>query len=472
MNSAMFRNITLAAAIVLAVSACGGGTGGTGSGDSGGSGSSGVSYGTVTDFGSIIVNGAHIDDSSPSISVTLDDNPGAGTHGGLKKGMVVRVSGNFSGNTGTATSIEFRDNVEGPVCNQPSTSNGITTLRVLGQTVIVDATTIVENGPINQNNFVEVSGLPDDQERIIASFIEGKTQQTAVIEVKGRIDAVNATTFTINNLVVNYVPGVIDNSIPGSQLAVGQFVEVKGTVFACNSPVAGTDTLTATRVGLERQGAGAIPGGNRAEIEGFITVVNAGGFMIGNQQVATTGNTRFLPEDFSAANLVVGAKVEAEGTFANGVLTAAKISFRQNVKLESRVATVSSSSFTLVGLPGITISTNSTTDFNGVTVAPNVQLRVRGIEGPNNSVLALRIDDRGNSTDVFVQGAVDTVSNPNITVLGVAVDTTPIFQFEDVNDIGIPRATFFGLVQRGTLVKIKGRLSGNAVVWEEAEFED
>jgi hypothetical protein len=97
---------------------------------------------------------------------------------------------------------------------------------------------------------------------------------------------------------------------------------------------------------------------------------------------------------------------------------------------------------------------------------------VRGIEGPNNSVLALRIDDRGNSTDVFVQGAVDTVSNPNITVLGVAVDTTPIFQFEDVNDIGIPRATFFGSVQRGTLVKIKGRLSGNAVVWEEAEFED
>jgi hypothetical protein len=71
-----------------------------------------------------------------------------------------------------------------------------------------------------------------------------------------------------------------------------------------------------------------------------------------------------------------------------------------------------------------------------------------------------------------VQGAVDTVSNPNITVLGVAVDTTPIFQFEDVNDIGIPRATFFGSVQRGTLVKIKGRLSGNAVVWEEAEFED
>jgi len=47
---------------------------------SAGIGGTGISYGSVTDFGSIILNGSHLDDSTAS--VTLDDNPGTGTHGG------------------------------------------------------------------------------------------------------------------------------------------------------------------------------------------------------------------------------------------------------------------------------------------------------------------------------------------------------------------------------------------------------
>ncbi|MDH4260843.1 MAG: DUF5666 domain-containing protein [Gammaproteobacteria bacterium] len=472
MRTNLFRTVALAAFVALTVSACGGG------GDTvadGGTGGTGVSFGTVTDFGSVIVNGVRFDDSTAS--VRLDDNPGTGQHGGLKKGMVVKVSGTFNGNASTASSIEFRDNLEGPVCSL-SAVGGISTLRVLGQVVIVDATTIVDNNAtINVNDIVEVSGLPDDQERIRATFIEKKTQQTAVIEVKGRIDAVAAPTFTINNLVVNFQNAVIDNSIPGGQPAVGQFVEVKGTVFGCGAT---TDTLTATSVELESEGAGGIPAGDRAEIEGFVTAAlnppgGPGVFSIGNRQIATTGSTRFLPEDFSVSDLQVGAKVEAEGTFANGVLTATKISFRQNVKLESRVATVGGSSpnfsFTLVGLPGITITTNSAT--TGVDPTINAQVRVRGIEGPNNTVLATRIDDRGNSTDVFLQGAVDAAADPSITVLGVSVNTSVITQFQDVNDGDpISRTAFFGLAQPGTLVKIKGRLVGLTPIWEEAELED
>ena len=468
MNTDFFRNIALAVSIALTVWACGGGGGDTTA--SGGTGGTGISFGAVTDFGSIIVNGVRLDDTTAT--VRIDDNPGAGQHGGLKKGMVVKAAGTFDGNTGTATTIDFRDNVEGPVCSlQPA--DGITTLRVLGQTVIVNAATIVENGPINLNDIVEVSGLPDSQEIIHASFIEKKAPGTAVIEVKGRIDTVTAPTFTINNLVVNFATAVIDNSIPGGQPAVGQFVEVKGTVFACDAG-AGPDTLTATRVELEAEGAGAIAAGDRVEVEGFITALNAGGFMIGNRQVATTGSTRFLPDDFSAADLVVGAKVEAEGTLANGVISATKVSFRQNVKLESNVATVNGTaptlSITLAGLPGIVLTTDSATDFNGVTVTADMHLRLRGFEGPGNTVLVTRIDSQDGTT-VFLQGPVDDVANPSITVLGIAVDTTPILQFRDVNDTLLERAVFFSRVQRGTLVKIKGDLAGT-VTWDEAELED
>jgi len=471
MQFGKFGKLVTNLAILLSVAACGGGGGDAPA--SGGTGGTGISFGTVTDFGSIILNNSRVDDSTAS--VTLDDNPGAGPNGGLKKGMVVKVSGTFSGSTGTATTIEYKDNLEGPVCSQ-STTDGITTLRVLGQTVIRDAATIVESGPINPGNIVEVSGLPDNLGNIRATFIENKTASgtATAIEVKGRIDSVSAPTFTINGLVVNFAGASIDNNIPGGQPATGQFVEVKGTVFACDSPAPGTDALTATRVELEVEGAGNVPAGNRAEIEGIITSANAGTFTVGNQQFVTTAGTRFLPEDFGAGDLQVGAKVEVEGTVSNGLLTATKVSFRQNVKLESTVQTVTgvapTLAITLVGLPGIVISTDSSTEIND-PVVQGAHMRVRGIEGPGNTVLATRIDEQGGST-VFLQGAVDDVANPNITVLGITVDTTPINQFEDVNDAPLERGAFFSRVQRGTLVKIKGDLTGVTPTWDEAELED
>lgn len=456
----------IGAVIALLIAACG--SSGGGGIASGGTGGTGISFGTITDFGSIIVNGSRLDDSTAT--VTLDDNPGSGIRKGLKQGMVVNVSGAFSGNTGTASSIEFRDNLEGAVCAK-STVGEITTLRVLGQTVIVDATTFIDNNAtINAGDIIEVSGLPDDQERIRASFIEKKLPIDAAIEVKGRIDAVGASTLTINALVVDITPAtIIDNSIPGGSPAVGQFVEVKGTAYACGGA---TDTLTATKIELEPAGAGAITSGVHAEIEGFITELVGGGFKIGSQQIATQAGTLYLPDDFSAADILVGAKVEAEGTFANGVLTASKISFRQNVKLESTVASGNSVSFSLLGLPGIVVKTNSATDFrNGIVIAPGVHLRVRGIEGPGNTVLATRIEPQGGST-VFLQGPVDTVANPNLTILGITVDTSPINVFQDVNDNLIARATFFSSVQPGTLVKIKGDWTGAVVTWDEVELED
>lgn len=453
-----------------------------------GIGGTGISYGAVSGFGSIIVNGSDIDFATAT--VTLDGNPGNASdpNSGLKIGMVVKVSGSFDGNTGTATSVEYRDNLEGPVC-APTTPinspiNGIVTLRVLGQVVILDATTIVDNNDqINFNDIVEVSGLPNKFEEIQASFVEVKNSAT-LIEVKGFVDDVddNMKVLTINALDVDYSgPGVIDTSIPGGVPKVGQFVEVKGlaTDFTCGSGV--NDTLTATKVELEPEGAGAIPDGVNAEIEGFVTNIDQlpNSFMIGNRQVDITGSPRFIPEGFGFIDIVVGAKIEAEGTSASDVLTATKISFRENVRLESDVATVNGNSFTLEGLPGIVITTNVNTDLDNLTggsVTASASVRVRGIEGPNNTVLATLIVDAGGS-DAFMQGAVDTKVGTLIKVLGIEVDTADISDttpsnFEDIGELGISRATFLGLVEPGTLVKFKGILMPPDIIWDEAELED
>ena len=473
--------------------------GGSGSVTTAGIGGTGISYGAVSGFGSIILNGSHLDDDTAV--VTLDGVPGDDLlpHRGLKQGMVVKVSGTFSGNTGTAESIEYRDSLEGPVCALAASIVppivGIITLRVLGQTVILDATTIVDNNDqINFNDIIEVSGLPNEFEQIQASFVEVKNSAT-LIEVKGFVDDVdiNAEVLTINALDVDYSgSGVIDTSIPGGVPTVGQFVEVKGLAadFTCGSGV--NDTLTATKVELEPEGAGAIPDGVNAEIEGLVTNIDLlpDSFMIGNRLIDITSSPRYLPQDFGVGNIELGTKVEAEGTSANGVLTATKISFRENVKLESDVATIISGSlptfsFKLVGLPNITITTNSLTTGNAAPtntgVAPTGHIRVRGIEGPNKTVLATRIQNQSGSS-VILQGAVDNSLGPldtEITILGTPVDTILIpdisSNFQDVDHMSISRATFLNLVQPGVLVKFKGALTVSpppTITWDEAELED
>jgi hypothetical protein len=132
-----------------------------------------------------------------------------------------------------------------------------------------------------------------------------------------------------------------------------------------------------------------------------------------------------------------------------------------------------------VGFPNIDITTNSATDPNGVTVSPGLHIRVRGIEGPNNTVLATRINTQS-GMDAFLQGAVDDISGADVTILGVTVNTNlipdnfpdPDPNFQDIDEIGISRATFLDLVQPGTLVKFKGELSSGTITWDEAELED
>jgi len=486
----LFRNARLATLLFsLLVVSCGGsvilaGIGGTG-----------ISFGTVLGFGSIIVNGSELDDSTAS--VTLDGIPSGslgGLNSGIKPGMVVKVSGDFSGNSGIAATIVYKDNLEGPVCDLVTPIDtsipitGIINLRVLGQTVILDAATFVDNSTLSIDplDIVEVSGLPNSAGEIQASFVQVKNS-ASVIEVKGRVDAVNGSILTINSLEVDFSGlGVVDNSIPNSTPAIGQFVEVKGNSkdFTCGGgSTAFTDTLTATVVELESEGAGDISASDHNEVEGLVTVAlnppgGPGTFKIGNRDILTTSSTRYLPLlDFGPGDIELGTKVEAEGTSAGGVLTATKISFRENVKLESNVASGNSSSFTLVGFPGITITTNSATTGD----APAGHIRVRGIEGPNNTVLATDIKSQSGAS-IILQGAVDNSLGPldtEITILGILVDTILIpdisSNFQDVSGGNISRATFLNLVQPGVLVKFKGDLTASpppTVTWGTAELED
>jgi hypothetical protein len=205
-------------------------------------------------------------------------------------------------------------------------------------------------------------------------------------------------------------------------------------------------------------------------------VLGLGDFFIGTTHVQTTPSTEF--RGGMIEEIVVGAKLSAEGRLANGVLTAKHVKFHDSVRLEGNVETINGQSLTITGLPGITVQVNSQTEFKDVAGVSQIvvgdHLRVRGRRGAGNSVIATRVERRSADNDVDLQGPVDAVADPNLTILGVTVNTTSFAEndFKGPDDGQIGRTAFFNAVKVGTVVKLKGRLNSGIVTWREAELED
>lgn len=473
------------------VSGCGGGGSPSVSASGSGSGSGSASAsGTITDFGSIYVTGKEyeIDDStSTSADGAAPVKGDAAAKGVLKRGMTVIVSGLFSGHQHFASSITQKDAVEGLV--QSVAADGLS-LVVMGQTVLVDETSIIDNNIPGQNILnlapgaahVEVNGHIQPNGVIRATFIENKLTGVTP-EVRGYVSnhLAGTSTFQIGNLTVNYAGAVInDMPNPAGNAWNGLFVEVKGGPFTPGPNAQTEGTLTATKV--EPENRGVADKVDEFEVEGIVTqVLGLGDFFVGTTHVQTTSTTEFRGGTID--EIVVGARLSAEGRFANGILTAKHVRFHENVRLEGDIEAVGANSLTIKGLPGVIVTVNSQTEFKatgGATansfsdLAVDDHVRVRGRVNGTNSVIATRIQLRSPDDDVDLQGPVQAVADPNLTILGVTVDTAGIAEdeFEGLDDGVIGRAAFFSAVQVGTLVKVQGRLNGGVVTWREAELED
>ena len=462
--------------VTLLLWGCGSGGDGTPSGTvsgSGGASGSAAASGTITGFGSVFVNGKKFE--TDGATFTVDGQ--SGSQGDLKLGMTVTVSGSFSGDRRSANTVRQEDAVEGVV--QSVATDGLS-LVVLGQTVLVDNNTIIDNNIPGQNvlnlvpgtDSVEVNGHIRPNGIIQATFIERKLVGVTP-EVHGFVSnhVSGTSTFRIGNLTVSYAGAVInDMPVPNGSNWNGLLVEAKGTVFN-----AATTTLTATKVEPENQGVGNNV--DDFEVEGFVTqVLGPGDFFISNTRVQTTSSTEFRGGTID--EIVVGAKVSAEGRLVNGILIAKHVKFHESERLEGNVATVGASSFTIAGLQGVIMTVNSQTEFKDVAnlgqLASGNHVRIRGRVSGATGIIATRVELRSADDDVDLQGPVQAAANPTITILGVAVNTAALndHDFQGLNDQPIGRAAFFSAVKVGTLVKVQGRLTGGIVAWREAELED
>jgi hypothetical protein len=313
---------------------CGGGSGSLDiSGlSTGGTGS--FTTGTITGFGSIIVNGIRYDDALATI-VSDDDSDTRNTS--LQIGMVVVIEGSeISPATtpselpfATAHRITYGSEWTGPVSSIVKT-NASNTFEILGNTVDV-LTSTVFSGSVSQmselttDHYAEVYGYVDQTNgHIQASRIDVTTTQPSAYKLSGAITQVNPESMkaTVGQTPVEWNTTLV---LP-ADAANGAYVR------AVLNPTPNGPVYTTTRIRILSSPLQTLQQEKeyKAEVNGSIT--------------AFMSNTQFTVKGIpvNAANAKVsgllrsGAQVEVQGIIKSGQLIASQVDVKDVAKVESK----------------------------------------------------------------------------------------------------------------------------------------
>jgi hypothetical protein len=296
--------------LTLLLLGCGGGISLSGVG----SGGSGIAEGSISGFGSVIVNGVEYDDSN-AVSQSEDSN-GVKTVSAVKLGQRVRVT---QSKEGVADTIEILPLLRGPVSSSPVDG----TLQVMGQWVQVvsvsgtSATATVLDrydsvASIAKGDSVEVHGVwQQDAVKgavLVASRIEKLTGSFELL-ITGQVTAVNNGKLQLNGSGVELNIGSLPPMPLGSQ------------VTAWLSAWDSTATLqTATRI----KDAAPLPPDNqllRLDVIASATDISGG-------QLRAQGRTVSIPANLRSQFPSSPAPILLEATLQNGVLTASSVQVR------------------------------------------------------------------------------------------------------------------------------------------------
>lgn len=448
-----------------------------------------TTFGTISGFGSVIVNGVHYETNGTQFS----HDGSAITQNDLRVGQFVRLRAEIS-DSGEARAMEVeRDNqLEGPI-DAIDTAAG--TITVLGQTVAIDADTSFDDSltPASIDGLsvglrVEVDGLPGADGVLHATRIEA-ADDNGEVEVTGTVAGLDADakTFQIGDLVVDYSQATLED-FPSSGLADGDSVEVKGETRD------GQGHLLATRVELKRlMGNDEGEDGQEVEFEGLITrFVSASDFDVGDHTVTTTSTTEF--DGGTAEDLALNVKVVVEGELdADGRLVAreVKLRHRSDTRLSGEIEAIDTTAGTLTVM-GIKIEVNTQTRIEDRTSEHDVflalshlalgdQVEIRGFEDPANpgQIIATRLErkdrggDDGNGSgenEFELRGLVDAVTPPTLSINGQSVETSADTRFED-HGVPVDAQAFFDTAL-GQSVEAEGTWNGTTLIADKLKIED
>lgn len=474
---------------LLLLSACGGG--GSSSGPDAAS-SAGRTLGTVTGFGSIVVDGVRYDDRRARVVVDTESGAPDERTGPVTVKLGHRVSLEFSGSddADSASRVGIAAEVVGRVAAiSPD-------LIIAGQIVRTNEdpaagpVTVYEGfgsrADIRVTDRAEVHGVPsmvNGQIVIQASRIERKPTADAWVRVAGTVSNLSAdgSSFSLGGLAVTLDRRPSGTRVvPGSLgLANGQRVVVWSTGAATATP-SGT-SVAASLVRIQR---GQTQGSQQLRVSGPVTECTApcaGSFKVGGTPV----NAAAAGVDFrngGAADLANGRWVDIRGTLdANGeVLLASRVTLRDRgpavpiTGLRGSITDyVDAANFKVRGVPVTTDASTRTAASCPTPLANGTLVDIRGRITPTQ-VVASSIDCSPNAEgfSVELKGTVGTVDAAARTftfsgITGSLTNLTVRFDDQTVYDDG----TVQNLVP-GARVEVKGTVAGNVLTAREIDFED
>lgn len=180
-------------------------------GAEGGIGGTGI-VGVVTDFGSVVVNGRHVD-VKPDTPIRLD-----GEHvpaGALRVGQVVMIDSVGKGSELLSRSIDIRREVIGPITDVGSDKG---TMTIMDQPVVFAEDALVNVDP-KRGELASVSGFRLADRTIVATRLDRIIPSTAPAHLYGRYNVVDDQV---------RIDGVIIKGIVASPTLQGREVFVQG----------------------------------------------------------------------------------------------------------------------------------------------------------------------------------------------------------------------------------------------------
>jgi Domain of unknown function (DUF5666) len=466
----------LAATGVAAVlAACGGG--GSSSSDSG----SGLSVGTVTGFGSIIVDGVRYDDRNVRISIDTESGaPDASSaQVDIKLGHHVELTFTGSESSSSAGTVLVSAEIVGKV------SAIAPDLVVAGQTVKVNTDPAV--GPVTVfegytsaadiaiGDRIEVHGTPTGAKTVQATRIERKPTADKWLRVAGNITGLSAdgSSFQIGGLTIKVDANT--RIVPAkAMLAEG----LRVVVWSDTAGAASTgDTVTAKIVRVKRNQE-TMPDARVAGAVTDCTPTCDASFKVGGISVDAS-NATFV--NGTKTDLANGRWVELRGTLdaATNKLVATKVVFRrldrphEEVKLRGAITDfVDMSSFKVRGVP---VTTDGNTTIGASCTSPLGNGTLVALSGSVSGfkVLAKAIECFV-SPDGFILEGKGQVLTLNPTTKTFTLDG-PLFAnltltWNDTTRFADGRTSADLAV--GAALEVNGVVSGTAVSVTRIEFED
>ena len=494
----------LGLAALLGLAACGGG--GSSSNEPAGGGGPPAAVptdvtvvGSITGFGSVWVNGTKYEVESDTRVSIEDEAESLGDDSQLRLGMVVRMSAIDDNGVRTARSIEFDEDLKGPIESITPDGSDLTigTFSVMSQTVTVDDGTAFDDDIGNNDGVagidfrdlqlgmvVEGSGFPTDT-GFLATRVDRELDAAGgnpdiglpgvdgdELELKGTVESIadDESSLTVSGVVFLLTPNSIfeDGLALGSDL-IGRFVEIKADIV-------GGDYVTVLIQSEDDFGDDERNG--EFEIEGVLRSVDT----TSTPNTFTINSITVPVTDASSLESLVDMRVEIKGSFDNDgvlVLREAAQDVEDNVRTEDLVRSVDIGGVSFMTRLGLVISPaggsgvedKAADDGDHLTPEQFInrlqvddRIEARGNDGSGSGVTWTRIDrdEIATENDDFeceLRGTVDSIDGDasafSFVIQGITVLTGRVSEnnFQDANEIGIGKAEFFRRLQTGDVVE-------------------